>query len=147
MPALAFCGLEISAQMQRYTITNPAIIGQHIRKRRIELNLKQSDIATMFDVCEDSITAWENGRYDPQVAQYPKIIAFLEYSPFQIDDSTLGGRIKKYRFQNGLSREKFADMIGVDQTSVLAWEANGRKPIKGKMKLLEKILNQKELSE
>ena len=132
--------------MQRYTITNPAIIGQHIRKRRIELNLKQSDIATMFDVCEDSITGWENGRSAPQVAQYPKIIAFLGYCPFQIDDSTLGGRIKKYRLEKGLSKKKFAELLGVDETSILAWEADERKPLRGKMKLLNETIHQKELS-
>lgn len=138
--------MEITVRRHRYSITNPAIIGQHIRKRRIDLYLKQSDVSAIFDVSVDSVTYWENGRSVPQVSHYPKIIAFLGYDPFQVDDSTLGGRIKKYRFENGLSKEKFGDLLGVDETSILAWEANERKPLKGKMRLLEKILHQKELS-
>ena len=45
-------------------------------------------------------------------------------------------RIKIYRFTHGLSQEKFAKLIGVDETTVAKWERGEHKPSK---KLLEKL--------
>jgi DNA-binding XRE family transcriptional regulator len=100
----------------------------------------QSDLAKILDVCEDSITGWEVGRYGPQIQFYPRIIQFLGYNPFSIDASTLGGRIKKYRFENGLSQEKLATQLGIDESTICHWEKNEHKPVREKLKLLESVI-------
>ncbi len=56
-------------------------IGDHIRKRRIELNLLQRDVARQIGVSEDCITYWENGRSTPQRRFVTKIKEFLGYFP------------------------------------------------------------------
>lgn len=145
IPALPFCGLEIWSPVPFLGIENPQSIGEHIKNRRLFLKLFQSDIAKILNVSEDTITYWENGRSYPQIKHYPKLIQFLGYSPFITETQTLGGRIKKYRIETGTSQEKLAAMIGVDETSILAWETNIRKPLPSKMKLLQKLINQKEL--
>src|SRR5580700_654085 len=103
-------------------IENPRVIGEHLKKRRLQLRLLQADVAKIFDVCEDSITGWENERSVPQIQYYPKLIEFLGYNPFPIDTETLGGRIKKYRIEQGLSHKKLGEKIGVDASTVSAWE-------------------------
>ena len=73
---------------------NPVSIGEHIKKKRMDLKLFQSDVAKIFDVSTDCVTYWENNRSTPQIIFYPKIIEFLGYSPLDFDETTLSGRIK-----------------------------------------------------
>ncbi len=140
IPAFPFCGLEISA-LPPYLkgLDNPLVISDHLKKRRLQLRLLQADVAKIFDVCEDSITGWENGRSVPQIQYYPKLIEFLGYNPFPVETETLGGRIKKYRIEQGLSHKKFGEKIGVDASTIGAWEENEHTPTAKKMKILKQI--------
>ncbi len=128
-------------------IGNPQTIGEHLKKRRNELALLQRDVAERFGVCEDTITGWETSRSTPQIQYYPKLIEFLGYNPFPVDEATLGGRIKKYRMERGVSQKKFARMMHVDETTVRAWEMDKHKPVhKGMLELLERVIHQSEPS-
>ena len=127
-------------------LDNPLVISDHLKKRRLQLRLLQADVAKIFDVCEDSITGWENGRSVPQIQYYPKLIVFLGYNPFPVETETLGGRIKKYRIEQGLSHKKLGEKVGVDASTVSAWEEGKHKPTSKMTKILEKIINQRELS-
>lgn len=126
-------------------LDNPQIIGDHIRRQRLKLRLLQGDLAERFNVCEDTITGWENRRSEPQIQFYPKIIEFLGYNPFTFETDTLGGRIRKYRHEKGLSLELLADLVDVDETTLRSWELNLHKPFTRKRRLLEDVINQKEL--
>lgn len=80
---------------------DPTSIGEHIRKKIIELKLFQKDLADLFGVSEDFITSWENNRSAPQIHYYPALIRFLGYCPFELDLTTFEGRIKAYRYLHG----------------------------------------------
>jgi len=54
--------------------------GDYIRKKRLDLNLLQREVAEILHVSEDTITGWENGRCAPQTRYISKIISFLGYS-------------------------------------------------------------------
>ena len=127
-------------------IENPQVIGEHIKNRRLQLKLTQADVAKVFDICEDSMTGWENGRSKPQIQFCPKIISFLGYNPFPVDTSTLGGRIENYRILNGLSHNKLGKKIGVDASTISAWEEEKHKPTSKMKKILEELFDRKELS-
>ena len=127
-------------------LENPLVISDHLKKRRLQLRLLQADVAKIFDVSEDSITGWENARSVPQIQYYPKLIAFLGYNPFPVGTDTLGGRIKKYRIEQGLSHKKFGEKMGVDASTIGGWEVNEHLPNKAKQKILEQFFNQKEPS-
>ncbi len=79
----------------------------------MDLRMLQKDIATIFKVSEETITNWEQGHSVLQVRYYPKLIAFLEYYPFPEDTKTIGGRIMKYRYSNGLRQKDMGKLIGV----------------------------------
>lgn len=104
---------------------DPTSIGEHIRKKRIELKLFQKDLVDLFGVSEDFITYWENNRSTPQIHYYPALIRFLGYCPFELDLTTFEGRIKAYRYLHGLSRKHFAKLMAVDPQTIVNWE-NGR---------------------
>jgi DNA-binding transcriptional regulator YiaG len=143
---LPFFGVELSAKLPTRTIENPQTIGDHIRKRRQQLHLRQSELATLLGVCEDTITGWENGRYPPHVKQYPNLMKFLGYNPFPSDETTLGGRIQKFRLERGISRKQFAVMLNVDEVTLRGWENNLHSPRKRKMGALEHFIKSKEPS-
>ncbi len=100
----------------------PSFLGGHIKKKRLEQRMYQTDVARLFNVTPDSITYWENNRFEPQVQYYPRIIDFLGYFPFDIDMSTFEGKVKAYRYRNGLSQKYFAKLMNVDPATVARWE-------------------------
>ncbi|NCI48725.1 helix-turn-helix transcriptional regulator [Sediminibacterium roseum] len=90
---------------------------------------------------EDCLCYWENGRNEPRLYQYPTIIAFLGYYPFDHETETFGGKIKRYKYEHGLSNLKLAKMLGVDEGTVANWERNKCLPHKEALKGLLSTLN------
>ncbi len=116
-------------------------IGDHIRKRRIELGLIQKEVACALKVSEDTVTFWENNRVKPMIHHLPVIIQFLGYNPLLMDKETLGGQIKCYRIMNGLSHKELGKLLQVDASTVGSWEAGQSVPhFKSKKKLLTLLL-------
>ncbi|MGB4776376.1 MAG: helix-turn-helix transcriptional regulator [Daejeonella sp.] len=77
----------------------------------------------------ETLRCWEMGVYEPRVQHYPAIIAFLGYDPLQIDTNTLAGKIKRYRYLNGLTQDDLAELLHTDRSTVWQWETNNRQPI------------------
>lgn len=100
-------------------------------------------MAERIGVTEESITNWEVNRHEPQIEYYPKIIDFLGYFPFDIDTSTLGGKIKRYRYMKGVAQEQLAKELGVNESTVFHYEKNNKKPLRKTMaKLAPTVLLQ-----
>jgi len=55
---------------------NPVTIGDHIRKRRIDLRMLQKEVANIIGVSEDCLANWENDKNIPQIQFMPQIIKF-----------------------------------------------------------------------
>ena len=115
----------------------PKTIGDHIKKKRMDLKLLQKDVAKIFNVSEGCITYWENNRSSPLIQYYPNVIKFLGYCPLEFNLDTFKGRIMAYRYLNGLSRKNFAKKMGVDPQTVAGWENDrGKGPKKVKVERL-----------
>jgi len=133
----------MSAPLPTQAIENPQTIGEHLRNRRLKLKLFQSQVAELLAVCEDSLTGWENERNEPLIYHYPKIIQFLGYNPFHIEIDTLGGRIKNYRIENGLSQEELGKLLNVNESTVFHWEKNTHIPLSKKRQMLDRLIEKK----
>jgi DNA-binding XRE family transcriptional regulator len=116
-------------------------IGLHIRKRRLALNLTQKAVALKINVSTDCVTFWENGRAKPQIQHMPKIIEFLGYNPVTYENLTIGGRIKNYRIQHGLSHKKMGKMLEVDGATICTWEIGKFIPKGRNLTRLNALLN------
>ncbi|MCX6168631.1 MAG: helix-turn-helix transcriptional regulator [Ignavibacteriales bacterium] len=138
IPALPICQITLKAQKPSNIPQNPQTIGEHIRKRRLEQSLFQSDVARIIGVEETSIYNWESNRSNPSVKYIPTIIKFLGYVPDIFPHTTLGEKLIYYREIHGLSQKKLAMKLGVDQTTLRRWERNISKPSK---KLLKRHSN------
>ena len=97
-------------------------LGDHIRKRRLDLGLLQKDIAGMVNATTSSVTNWEKNRTSPRLYLLPKIVKFLGYDPLESNATTLGKTIKQYRMQKGLSLRKLARELGIDPGTLARWE-------------------------
>jgi DNA-binding XRE family transcriptional regulator len=124
MVALSFWKKTISIVNGCFPVylRNPITIGDHIRKRRLSLSMKQGDVGKVIGVSTDCITYWENNRSKPMVHQMPKIVKFLGYNPLSIEGSDLAGQLKSFRFKHGLSHKKMGQLLGVDASTIGSWE-------------------------
>lgn len=93
-------------------------IGDHIRKRRLDLKLTQKQVAELVGVDQTTVWNWESNRTEPLTRHLPSIIIFLGYSPFEASGQSLGERLCNYRRKTGLSQKKLAREIGIDPSTL-----------------------------
>ena len=127
--AFLFCELTLTAPKPLpagypKTLTT---IGDHLRKRRLDLGLTQLEVAPQLGVTEKTVNTWEVHGQQPEIRYLPKIIAFLGYDPLP-PAQTLAEQIIRHRKMLGLSREELARRLGVDPGTLWRWEAEIRKP-------------------
>ena len=141
IPALPFSRLHknVYKPLGGKLLADPSSIGEKLRNRRLRLGLLQKDVASKIGVTEDCITLWEKNHHKPTVKYYPKIIKFLGYMPFDVDVSTLGGQIKLYRYLHGLSQEKLALKLHINESTVNDYENNKHRPLPTTLKKLIRL--------
>lgn len=111
-------------------------LGDHIKKKRLDLGLWQKQVAEQIGVDEVTLYNWEKQRTVPKLPYIPKIIAFLAYIPFP-PASSLPEKIKNCRRVLGVTQEKMAEMIGIDKTTLARCEARKSQPTEKTLKLIE----------
>jgi transcriptional regulator with XRE-family HTH domain len=106
----------------------------------LDLGKQQKEVALTLGVTGSTITGWELNQTTPGITHLPKIISFLGYTPEPYCKKTdnIIEQMKLYRQVHGLTQEKFAELVGVDETTVAKWERGDHKPMKI---LSEKVLN------
>jgi len=88
-------------------------LGDHLRKRRLDLGLLQREAADKLGVDATTICNWETNRTSPQLRFIPEILTFLGYIPYDTQSGTLGKRIGACRRLLGLSQKELARRLGV----------------------------------
>ena len=92
-------------------------LGDELRARRIDLGLRQRDLAERFGVCEESVSSWELGHSGPALRFYPAIIDWLGYNPTP-EAVSPGEGIRRARIARGLSIRALSKLVGVDEATV-----------------------------
>ena len=104
-------------------VHEPITLGDHLRRRRIELELYQKDIAARFGVTTSTVWNWENmGSVDLRFI--PRVINFLGYNPISQPEDLMG-KLAWYKQLNGLSLERLGVEMGRDPEQ-LADRLSGR---------------------
>lgn len=111
----------------------------------MDLGLYQIEVARILNITADCLCYWENERNQPRLYQYPAIISFLGYYPFCHETETFGGKITQYKNEHGLSNEKLAILLGVDEGTVANWERNKRVPAKKRLKNVLSVIHKNTL--
>jgi transcriptional regulator with XRE-family HTH domain len=114
-------------------------IGDHVRKRRLDLGLLQREVALRIGVDTTTVFNWEAGTASPNIRALPGVIRFLGYDPTETG-STLGERLRATRRRLGLSHADLAGRLGVDPSTVLDWETGRHRPTRAGRDLIERFL-------
>jgi DNA-binding XRE family transcriptional regulator len=67
----------------------PVTLGDHLRRRRLELGLYQKDVAEQIGVTASTIWNWESGWSSITLRCMPKVIEFLGYNPIPCPDDLM----------------------------------------------------------
>ena len=122
---MPFCSIRLTAPKPTKLPTILNTLGDHIKKRRLELGLYQAEVAEILEVTEPTVTNWEKNRTNPTLRTLPKIIGFLGNELMLNDASTLGEVVLRYRKTRGITQKKLAIQIGIDPTTLGRLERNG----------------------
>jgi transcriptional regulator with XRE-family HTH domain len=126
----------------------PQTIGEHLRKRRFDLGLRQSEVARRLGVSERTLSQWETNKVYPTWPQQPALIAYLDHDPFTSptlgmpkgnesvgvaifssnDFGNIGQQILKRRLEMKKNRKQCAKELGVSVKTLLGWETNRWRP-------------------
>ena len=72
--------IPLKIQPPEELVKEPVTLGDHLRRRRLELGLYQKDVAARLGVTPSTIWNWEHGwTVDGRLIS--KVIAFLGYNP------------------------------------------------------------------
>jgi transcriptional regulator with XRE-family HTH domain len=119
--------LTLKAQRPLPYPQNPATLGDHLKKRRIEASLYQRQVAVEIGVTLNTILDWEKDRKEPETRYWPGILKFLGYDPHP-EPRSLGERLRaKYRVL-GLPRKAAAQRLGIDEGTLQRYEEGTRRP-------------------
>lgn len=141
IPLFPFCRITLTAKIP----PNPAYpkkletIGHHLRKRRLDLKLKQEDVARRIGLDVVSIHKWETNKCTPQVRYFPRIIDFLGYYPYDVPDNTTG-QLVAARHHLGLSQKQLAKRLDIDPATLAGWEVGRRTPGKKYQERINELL-------
>jgi len=103
-------------------------LGDHLRKRRLDLGLFQREVASMLGVSLFTILQWESNKTAPGVHYIPKITDFLGYCPYTPARS-FGEKLAAWRrYSLGLSQREMAKRLGVDASTLARWEKDEKRP-------------------
>ncbi len=110
-------------------------LGDHLRKKRLDLGLLQREVAVQIGVDESTIWNWESNATQPALPMRPKVIGFLGYAPY-VPACTLVEKLAFFRRTRGVSIKQLAADLGVDPSTLAHCESGRYNPAR---KYLEKI--------
>jgi transcriptional regulator with XRE-family HTH domain len=88
---VAFCDRVVSIPRTRYLPSRnrgipvpkqPTTIGGHLRRRRLQLQIHQSEVAVRLKVSTVTLSRWECDKVYPTWEHHPRLIEYLGYDPF-----------------------------------------------------------------
>jgi transcriptional regulator with XRE-family HTH domain len=87
----------------------------------MDRGLWQEHVAEALGVSVSTVCNWEGNHTSVATRFLPKVVAFLGYDPRQ-ETGQLGDRIRMQRERQGLSQAALAEKLGLNVSTVVAWE-------------------------
>ena len=87
-------------------------MGDHIRKKRLDLGLTQERLGQIVGVNEQAINSWEGGVNVPRLHLLPKVFNFLGYVPYD-PSQPFPKKLRIWRESAGLNQKQLAERIGI----------------------------------
>jgi len=117
----------------------PVTIGEHVRKRRIDLGMAQADVAGQIGVTESTVWNWEHG-VEPELRHIPSIVTFLGYVPFDMPENPIE-KLRYLKRLRGLSYERLGKLIKKSPEQLTDWLSGRVSPCKRNVQRIETFLS------
>ncbi|MHB9024744.1 MAG: helix-turn-helix domain-containing protein [Armatimonadota bacterium] len=121
---MPFCNFALHASnpdTQGYPLELKTL-GDHLKKKRLDLGLVQTEVANILGVSEGTLVNWERNQAEPEFQRVPQIISFLGYLPFNnIMEKPLGEKIWLLQQLYGINQKTLARRLGVDPCTLYKW--------------------------
>jgi len=102
-------------------------LGEHLRRRRLALGLRQWQVAAQLGITTKTYTSWKWGvSRSATIRCLPGVTRFLGYCP-RPAPRTFPERLRFVREGRGLSVQRLA-LLGTVPSTILAWEKGWRRP-------------------
>jgi transcriptional regulator with XRE-family HTH domain len=72
---------SVHRRVWRKVVAEPKTIGEHLRKKRVDMGLTNVQVARLLGVCYQTVERWEHGRCPMKSKHRAKVVAFLGYDP------------------------------------------------------------------
>ena len=138
----------------------PKTIGEHLKKQRFSLGIRQSEAAQRLGVSKRTLSLWETDNIYPTWAYQPRLVEYLGYDPFTtpalggpksnetsfvailapIGPLTIGQRITKRRVELRKTRKECATELGVSVKTLWGWETGRCQPCPNHFKRVVALL-------
>jgi transcriptional regulator with XRE-family HTH domain len=154
---LPFCERVVSVPRVKYLPSRnrgipvprePKTIGEHLRKRRLELGIFQSKAACLLGVSTVTLSRWECDKVYPTWPQQPAVATYLGFDPFTnptlgspkgnetqgVDflspeaPANLGHAIIRHCMIVRKTRHQIAKELGLSPKTVWNWQVGRRQP-------------------
>lgn len=101
-------------------LAKPVTLGQHLRNKRLKLGLKQEEVAARLNTIREVYERWERDERDPVISEWPTLLKFLGYYPFEGD--TAADLVLRARRSQGMDQKAMAALIGTFHQRFRRWE-------------------------
>ena len=119
------------------------MLGDHIRKRRLDLGLLQEQVAEQIGVDKTTVYYWESNATSPRIDALPQIIKFLGYDPFPAPGS-MGEKLILARWRLGMTQKEMAKRLGIDPTTLGRLEnGKNRRPLTKTLDILLPLVHER----
>ena len=156
MVALPFLEVSLKAEKPIHLRSPEKLvtIGDHIKKRRIELGLTQQELASILGINESTLHNWEQSCAKPRGILIPRIVRFLELdgalwnllTGYPATTTTFREYLLKNRVDSSLTQNQLAHLIGVSVDTIRSWEKGRFTPTRGhEMKIRELFMRHQTL--
>ena len=149
-PALTRCHFGIiGSKPLLHTITArpypyyPKTLGDHLRKRRLDLNLTQKHLAEeILHTSTSNVRNWEANRRAVSLRFRRSVNEFIGLCPCDLSLS-FGRRLKVRREYLGLSLKRLSMILGADPDTIAGWENELHEPSNRHLKRIRLFMSRK----
>ena len=145
-PILPFCFFTIKVSSEAFktfifrkkgVVPLPRTLGEHLRHRRLTMDLRQEDVARQLGTLREVYERWERDERQPVISEWPGILSFLGCYPFS--QETAADLVLKARRCQGAAQKGLANLLGVIHQLLRRWEHGSEIPDESNMLHLEQL--------
>jgi transcriptional regulator with XRE-family HTH domain len=142
---LQFVPITLKCLKPNKTDFEPHTLGEHVKKKRLELGLTQKEAGQRLGVTQFTVINWECGFRKPRIQNMPAVQDFLGYVPNPPMPITLPERLAAGRRDLGWTQKTAARKLGVDPCTWSDWERGGTIMAKAHRRMVAKFLGLREI--